>query len=78
MDFIMRLEPINKEQEDKQLVNLGIQADPCEVRQVPQLQSSEPRKGRSGGRPTDPGALDHFHLPAVAPEYKPRKKEMQN
>jgi hypothetical protein len=76
-DFITRLEPINKEQEDKQLVDLGIQANPGEV-QVPQLQSSEPRKRRSGGRPTDPGALDHFHLPAVAPEYKPRKKKVQN
>jgi hypothetical protein len=77
MDFLPRLELINKE-EDKQLVHLGIQADPGEVRQVPQLQSSEPRKGRSGGRPTDPGALVHFHLPAFAPEYKPRKKKVQN
>jgi hypothetical protein len=76
-DFLTRLEPINEE-EDKQLVDLGIQADPGEVRQVPQLQSSEPRKGRSGGRPTDPGALDHFHLLAVATEYKPRKKKVQN
>jgi hypothetical protein len=77
-DFITRLEPINEKQEDKQLVDLGIQADPGEVRQVPQHQSSEPRKGRSGGRPTDPAALDHFHLPTVAPEYKPRKKKVQN
>jgi hypothetical protein len=77
-DFITCLEPINKDQEAKQLVDLGIQADPGEVRQVSQLQSSEPRKGRSGGRPTDPGALNHFHLPAVAPEYKPRKKKVQN
>jgi hypothetical protein len=77
-DFIGRLEPINEEQEEKQLVNLGIQADPREVRQVPQLQSSERRRGRSGGRPTDPGTLDHFRLPAVAPEYKQRKKKVQN
>jgi hypothetical protein len=76
-DFITRLEPISKEQEEKQLVDLGIQADPGEVRQVPQLQSSEPRRGRSGGRPMDPGALDHFRLPAVAPEYKQRKKKVQ-
>jgi hypothetical protein len=76
-DFLTRLEPINKE-EDKQLVDLGIQADPGVVRQVPQLQSSESRKGRSGGRPTDPGALDHFHVRAVAPEYKPGKKKVQN
>jgi hypothetical protein len=77
-DFIARLEPINKEQEEKQIVDLGIQADPGEVRQVPQLQSSERKRGRSGGRPTDPGALDHFRLLAVAPEYKQRKKKVQN
>jgi hypothetical protein len=45
-DFLPCSEPINEE-EDKQLVDLGIQADHGEVRQVPQLQSSEPRKGRS-------------------------------
>jgi hypothetical protein len=77
-DFLTRLEPINKEQEEKQLVDLGIQADPGEVRQVPQLQSSGRRRGRSEGRPTDPGALDHFCLPEVAPEYKQRKKKVQN
>jgi hypothetical protein len=77
-DFIAHLEPINEEQEEKQLVDLGIQADPSEVRQVPQLQSSERRRGRSWGRQTDPGALDHFRLPAVAPEYKQRKKKVQN
>jgi hypothetical protein len=77
-DFIARLEPINEEQEEKQIVDLGIQADPGEVRQVPQLLSSERRRGRSGGRPTDLVALDHFRLPAVAPEYKQRKKKVQN
>jgi hypothetical protein len=77
-DFITRLEPINKEQEEKQLVDFDIQADPGEIRQVPQLQSSERRRGRSGVRPTDPGALNHFCLPAVAPEYKQRKKKVQN
>jgi hypothetical protein len=77
-DFLTRLEPINEVEEEKQLVNLGIQADPGEVRQVLQLQSSGRRRGRSGGRPTDPGALDHFGLPAVTPEYKQRKKKVQN
>jgi hypothetical protein len=73
-DFIAHLEPIIEEQEEKQIVDLGIQADPGEVRQVQQLQSSERRRGRSGGRPTDPGALDHFRLLAVAPEYKQRRR----
>jgi hypothetical protein len=76
-DFLTRLEPINKAEEEKQLANLGIQADPGEVRQVPQLQSAGRRRARSGGRPTDPGALDHFCLPTVAQEYKQRKKKEQ-
>jgi hypothetical protein len=63
-DFLTRLEPIDEAEEEKQLADLGIQADPGEVRQVPQLQSAR-RRGRSGGRPTDPGALEHFRLPTV-------------
>jgi hypothetical protein len=70
------LEPIDKAEEEKQLAELGIQADPGEVRQVPQLQSTR-RRGRSGGRPTDPGALDHFSLPTLAQEYKQRKKKVK-
>jgi hypothetical protein len=34
---LTRLEPINEAEEEKQLADLGIQADPREVRQVPQL-----------------------------------------
>jgi hypothetical protein len=75
-DFLTRLEPIDEAEEEKQLADLGIQADPGEVRQVPQLQSAR-RRGRSGRRPTDPGALDHFRLPTVAQEYKQRKKKVQ-
>jgi hypothetical protein len=71
------LQPIDEAEEEKQLADLGIQADPGEVRQVPQLQS-ERRRGRSGGRPTDPGALDHFSLPTLAQEYKQRKKKVQS
>jgi hypothetical protein len=74
---LTRLEPIDEAEEEKQLADLGIQANPGEVRQVPQLQSAGRRKGRSGGRPTDPGALDHFRLPTVAQEYKQRKKKVQ-
>jgi hypothetical protein len=66
-----------KAEEEKQLADLGIQADLREVRQVPQLQSTR-RRGRSGGRPTDPGALDHFSLPPLAQEYKQRKKKVQS
>jgi hypothetical protein len=75
-DLLRRLEPINEAEEEKQLADLGIQADPREVRQVPQLLSTR-RRGRSGGRPTDPGALDHFSLPTLAQEYKQRKKKVQ-
>jgi hypothetical protein len=71
------LKSIDKAEEEKQLSDLGIQADPGEVRQVPQLQSTRIR-GRSGGRPTDPGALDHFSLPPLAQEYKQRKKKVQS
>jgi hypothetical protein len=74
---LTRLKPINKAEEEKQLADLGIQADPGEVRQVPQLQSTR-RRGRSGGRPTDPGALDHFSLPPLAQEDKQRKKKVQS
>jgi hypothetical protein len=74
---LTRLQPIDEAEEEKQLADLGIQADPGEVRQVPQLQS-ERRRGRSGGRPTDPGALDHFSLPTLAQEYKQRKKKVQS
>jgi hypothetical protein len=61
-DFLTRLEPIDEAEEKKQLADLGIQADPGKVGQGPQLQSAR-RRGRSGGRPIDPGALDHFCLP---------------
>jgi hypothetical protein len=74
---LMRLKPIDQAEEEKQLADLGIQADPGEVRQVPQLQSTR-RRGRSGGRPTDPGALDYFSLPPLAQEHKQRKKKMQS
>jgi hypothetical protein len=74
---LTRLEPINEAEEEIQLADLGIQADPGEVRQVPQLQSTR-RRGRSGGRPTDPGALDNFSLPTLAQEYKQRKKKVQS
>jgi hypothetical protein len=71
------LKPIDEVEEEKQLADLGIQADHGEVRQVPQLQSTR-RRGRSGGRPTDPGALNHFSLPPLAQEYKQRKKKVQS
>jgi hypothetical protein len=74
---LTRLKPIDEAEEEKQLADLGIQADPGEVRQVPQLQSTR-RRGRSGERPTDPGALDHFSLPPLAQEYKQRKKKVQS
>jgi hypothetical protein len=72
-----RLKPIYKAEEEKQLADLGIQTDPREVRQVPQLPSTR-RRGRSGGRPTDPGALGHFSLPPLAQEYNQRKKKVQS
>jgi hypothetical protein len=72
-----RLKPIDEAEEEKQLADLRIQTDPGEVRQVPQLPSTR-RRGRSGGRPTDPGALDHFSLPPLAREYKQRKKKVQS
>jgi hypothetical protein len=59
---LTHLKSINEAEEDKQLADLGIQTDPGEVRQVPQLPSTR-RRGRSGGPPTDAGALDHFSLP---------------
>jgi hypothetical protein len=74
---LTRLKPIDEAEEEKQLADLGIQTDPGEVRQVPQLTSTR-RRGRSGGRPTDPGALDHFSLPPLAQEYKQRKKKVQS
>jgi hypothetical protein len=64
-------------EEDKQLADLGIQTDPGEVIQVLQLLSTR-RRGRSGGRPTDAGALDHLSLPHLAQEYKQRKKKVQS
>jgi hypothetical protein len=73
---LTRLEPIDEAEEEKQLADLGIQADPGDVRQVPQHQSTR-RRGRSGGRPTDPGVLDHFILPTLAQAYKQRKKKVQ-
>jgi hypothetical protein len=76
-EWLTRLKPIDEAEEEKQLADLGIQADPGEVRQVPQLQSTR-RRGRSGGRQTDPGALDHFSLPPLAQEYKQRKKKVQS
>jgi hypothetical protein len=74
---LTRLQPIDEAEEEKQLADLGIQAEPGEVRKVPQLQSTR-RRGRSGGRPTDPGALNHFSLPTLAQEYKQRKKKVQS
>jgi hypothetical protein len=74
---LTRLKTIEEVEEEKQLADLGIQTDPREVRQVPQLQSTR-RRGRSGGRPTDPGALNHFSLPNLAQEYKQRKKKVQS
>jgi hypothetical protein len=77
---LTRLGSIDEAEEDKQLADLGIQADPEEVRQVPQLQStstSTRRRGRSGGLPTDAGAIDHFSLPHLAQEYNKRKKKVQ-
>jgi hypothetical protein len=74
---LTRLKPVDEAEEEKQLADLGIQADPKEVRQVPQLQSTR-RRGRSGGRLTDPGALNHFSLPPLAQEYKQRKKKVQS
>jgi hypothetical protein len=53
---LTRLRSIDKVEEDKQLADIGIQTDPGEVRRVPQLPSTR-RRGRSGGRPTDAGAL---------------------
>jgi hypothetical protein len=74
---LTRLRSIDEAEEDKQLADLGIQTDPGEVRQVPQLPSTR-RRGRSGGLPTDAGALDHFTLPHLAQEYKQRKKKVQS
>jgi hypothetical protein len=76
-DGLTRLKSIDEAEEDKQLADLGIQTDPGEVGQVPQLPSTR-RRGRSGGRPTDAGALDHFSLPHLAQEYKQRKKKVQS
>jgi hypothetical protein len=78
---LTRLGLIDEAEEDKQLADLGIQTDPGEVRQVLQLRStstSTRRRGRSGGLPTDAGALDHFSLPHLAQEYKQRKKKVQS
>jgi hypothetical protein len=78
---LTRLGSIDEAEEEKQLEDLGIQMDPEEVRQVPQLQStstSTRRRGRSGGLPTDAGVIDHFSLPHLAQEYKPRKKKVQS
>jgi hypothetical protein len=76
---LTRLGSIDKAEEDKQLADLGIQTYPGEVRQVLQLPStSGRRRGRSGGLPTDAGALDHFILTHLAQEYKQRKKKVQS
>jgi hypothetical protein len=78
---LTRLGSIDESEEDKQLADPGIQTDPEEVRQVPQLHSTSTgtrRGGRSGGLPTDAGAIDHFSLPHLAQEYKPRKKKVQS
>jgi hypothetical protein len=75
------LESIYEAEEDKQLADLGIQTDPEEVRQVRQLQStstSTRRRRSSGGLPPYAGAIDHFSLPHLAQEYKPRKKKVQS
>jgi hypothetical protein len=74
---LTRLGSIDEAEEDKQLADLGIQTDPGEVRQVPQLPSTSTRRRRSGGLPTDAGALDHFSLPHLAQEYKQRKKKQE-
>jgi hypothetical protein len=74
---LTRLKSIDEAEEEKQLADLGIQTDPGEVRQVPQLPSRR-RRGRSGGRPTDAGSLDYFSLPHLAQEYKQRKKKVQS
>jgi hypothetical protein len=74
---LTRLKPIDEAEEEKQLADLGIQGDPGEVRQVPQLQSRR-RRGRSGGRLTDPGAIDHCSIWPLAQEYKQRKKKVQS
>ncbi len=81
---LTRLGSIDEAEEDKQLADLGIQADPEEVRQVPQLPSagtstgaSTRRRGRSGGLPPEAGAVDYFSLPNIAAEYTPRKKKVQ-
>jgi hypothetical protein len=74
---LRRLRSIDEAEEDKQLADLSIQMNPGEVRQVPQLPSTR-RRGRSGGRPTEAGALDHFSLPHLAREYKQRKKKVQS
>jgi hypothetical protein len=78
---LTRLGTIDEAEEDKQLADLGIQTDPEEVRQVPQLQgtsTSTRRRGRSGGLPSDGGSIGHFSLPHLAQEYKPRKKKVQS
>jgi hypothetical protein len=72
---LTRLGSIDEAEEDKQLADLGIQTDAGEVRQVLQLPSTR-RRGRSGGLPTDAGALDHFSLLHLAREYKQRKKKV--
>jgi hypothetical protein len=81
---LTRLGSIDEAEEDKQLADLGIQADPEEVRPVPQLPSagtstgaSTRRRGRSGGLPPEAGAVDYFSLPNIAAEYTPRKKKVQ-
>jgi hypothetical protein len=48
-DFITRLEPINEEQEEKQLVDLGIQADPGEVRTSSTAPKFRTKKGKIRG-----------------------------
>jgi hypothetical protein len=78
---LTRLGSIDEAEEAKQLADLGIQTDPGKVRQVLQLPSTSTRtrrRGRSGGLPTDAGALDHFSLPHLAQGYKPRKKKVQS
>jgi hypothetical protein len=76
---LTRLGSIDEAEEDKKLADLGIQTDPGEVRQVPQLPStSTRRRGRLGGLPTESGALNHFSLPHLAQEYKQRKKKVQS
>jgi hypothetical protein len=75
---LTRLGSIDEAEEDKQLADLGIQVDPEEVRQVPQLPStSTRRRGRSGGLPSEAGAVDYFSLPHLAQEYNKRKKKVQ-